>query len=89
VIGTEAQRATIERVAGATFLPLSLAQPAAPVYLLAMRYTLANPSFTSAPQNIAQTLSAPAAATTMGAYYPHVQVCSLSELSAGGASACS
>jgi hypothetical protein len=88
VIGTEAQRAAIERVAGVTFLPLSLAQPAAPLYLLAMRYTLANPSFGSAPQNIVQTLNAPAAAHTMGAYYPHVQVCSLSALSARGASAC-
>ena len=88
VIGTEAQRATIERVAGVTFLPLSLAQPAAPLYLLAMRYTLVNPSFDSAPQNVVQTLSASAAAQTMGAYYPHAQVCSLSVLSAGGASAC-
>ena len=89
VIGTEAQRATIDRVAGATFLPLSLAQPAAPLYLLAMRYTLANPSFEFAPQNITQTESAPAAARTMGAYYPRAQICSLSALSAGGASACS
>ena len=54
VIGTEAQRTTIDRVAGVTFLPLSLAQPAA-LYLLAMRYTLANPTFDSAPQNIVQT----------------------------------
>jgi hypothetical protein len=41
VIGTEAQRTTIERIAGVTFLPLSQAQPAE-LYLLAMRYTLAN-----------------------------------------------
>ena len=88
VIGTEAQRTTIERVAGVTFLPLSLALPATPLYLLAMRYTLVNPSFGSAPQNVAQTLSAPAAAQTMGAYYPHAQVCSLSVLGAGGASPC-
>jgi hypothetical protein len=88
VIGTEAQRATIERVAGVTFLPLSLAQPAAPLYLLAMRYTLANPSFGSAPQNIVQTESAAAAAQTMGAYYPHAQLCSLIALSSQGASAC-
>ena len=87
VIGTEAQRTTIERVAGATFLPLSLAQPAA-LYLLAMRYILANPTFEPAPQNIVQTLSAPAAAQTMGAYYPHARVCSLSALSVGGPSAC-
>jgi hypothetical protein len=88
VIGTEAQRATIDRVAGATFLPLSLAQPAAPLYLLAMRYTLVSPSFGSAPQSIAQTESSPAAARTMGAYYPHARLCSLSAFSAGGASAC-
>jgi hypothetical protein len=88
VIGTEAQRATIERVAGVTFLPLSLVQPSPPVYLLAMRYTLANPSFSSAPQRIVQTESSPAAARTMGAYYPHAQLCSLSALTAGGVSAC-
>jgi hypothetical protein len=87
VIGTEAQRSTIEHVAGVTFLPLSLARPA-PLYLLAMRYTLANLTFESAPQNIAQTGSAPAAAQTMGAYYPHAQVYSLSLLSSGGAPAC-
>ncbi|HTW07619.1 MAG TPA: hypothetical protein VME46_08920 [Acidimicrobiales bacterium] len=88
VIGTEAQRASIERAPGVTFLPLSRAQPAAPLYLLAMRYTLANPSFPFAPQNIVQTLSAPAAARAMGAYYPHARLCSLSALSTGGASAC-
>ena len=88
VIGTEAQRATIERVAGVTFLPLSQAQPPPPLYLLAMRYTLTNPSFHFAPQNIAQTLSAAAAARAMGAFYPRAQLCSLSALSAGGASAC-
>ena len=87
VMGTEAQRTTVERVAGATFLPLSLAQPA-PLYLLAMRYTLSNPTFDSAPQNIAQTGSGAAAAQTMGAYYPHARVCSLSLLAAEGASAC-
>jgi hypothetical protein len=87
VIGTEAQKNAIEHVAGVTFLPLSLTQPA-PLYLLAMRYTLANPTFESAPQNIVQTGSAPAAAQTMGAYYPHAQVCSLSVLSSGGTSAC-
>jgi len=88
VIGTESQRTTTERVAAVTFLPLPLAQPAAPLYLLAMRYTLANPSFDFAPQNVVQTGSAPATAQTTGAYYPHAQVCSLSALSAGGASAC-
>ena len=87
VIGTEAQRTTIERVAGATFLPLSLAQPAA-FYILAMRYTLDNPTFGSGPQNIGQTGSAAAAAQTMGAYYPHAQICSLEVLSARGLSAC-
>lgn len=87
VIGTEAQRAAIEHVAGVTFLPLSLAQPA-PLYLLAMRFTLANPTFESAPQNIVQTGSAAAAAQTMGVYYPHAQVCSLSLLSSRGALAC-
>ena len=87
VIGTEAQRTVIEHVAGVTFLPLSLSQSAA-LYLLAMRYTLANPTFNSAPQDITQTGNATAAARTMGKYYPHAQVCSLSLLSAKGVSAC-
>jgi len=87
VIGTEAQRAIIERAAGVTFLPLSLDQPAA-LYLLAMRFILANPTFDYAPQNIVQTGSAAAASQTMGAYYPHAQICALSALSAEGASAC-
>jgi hypothetical protein len=87
VIGTAGQRTTIEHLAGVTFLPLSLAQPAA-LYFLAMRYTLANPTFDSGPQDIVQTRSAAAAARTMGAYYPHVQVCSLSLVSSQGASAC-
>jgi hypothetical protein len=39
MIGMEAQRASVERVAGVTFQPLSRAQPAAPLYLLAMRDT--------------------------------------------------
>jgi hypothetical protein len=87
VIGTETQRATIERIAGVTFLPLSLAQPS-PLYLLAMRFTLATPTFDAAPQNVTETADPGAAAQTMGAYYPHANVCSLSVLSAGGASAC-
>jgi hypothetical protein len=88
VIGTEAQRTAIERVQGVTFLPLLLAQPAAPAYLLAMRYILANPTFESAPQDIVQTESAAAAAQTMGTYYPHAHVCLLSALIAGGARVC-
>jgi hypothetical protein len=40
-ITRQAQRATIERVAGVTFLPVSLAQPEARRYILAMWDTLA------------------------------------------------
>jgi hypothetical protein len=87
VIGTEAQRAAIEHAAGVTFLPLSLGQPA-PLYLLAMRFTLANPTFDASPQNVAETADPAAAAQTMGAYYPHAKVCPLSVLSAGGVAAC-
>lgn len=87
VIGTEAQRATIEQVAGVTFLPLSLAQPA-PLYLLAMRFTLANSTFEAGPQSVRETADPAAAAQTMGAYYPHAKVCSLSVISTEGASAC-
>lgn len=87
VIGTEAQRSSVEHIAGVTFLPLSLTQPA-PFYYLALRYTLANPTFAAAPQNIAQADSAVAAAAVMGPFYPHAEVCPLSILTTRGMSAC-
>ena len=47
VMGTEAQRAAIESVPGATFLPFSAAQPGA-THILIFREILANPGFASA-----------------------------------------
>jgi hypothetical protein len=87
VIGTEAQRAAIERIPGVTFLPLSSAEPNA-LHLLAMRNTLVNPTFAASPQNVTQTGSPAAAAAVMGTYYPVAKVCALSVLTAGGSEAC-
>jgi hypothetical protein len=87
VIGTEAQRAAIERVPGVTFLPLSSAQPTT-IHLLTLRNTLVSPSFTTSAQNVSQTGSPAAAAAVMGAYYPVARVCALSILTAAGPQAC-
>jgi hypothetical protein len=87
VIGTEAERAAIERIPGVTFLPLSSAKPTA-VHVLTMRNTLVNPTFVASPQNVSQTGSPAAAAAVMGAYYPVARVCALSLLTAGGPQAC-
>ena len=87
VLGTEAQRAAIEGVAGATFLPFSAAQPTT-THLLAFRYMLANPSFANSPARVAQDNDPAATAAVMGPYYPQARVCPLSTLVAAGVSGC-
>ena len=86
VIGTEAQRAAIERIPHATFLPLSITQPTAP-YLLFLRNTLVVRSFASSVQN-APYHSPSAAAHAMGHYYPRAFVCALVTLNTKGVHAC-
>jgi hypothetical protein len=87
VVGTEAQRAAIERIPGVTFLPLSSAQPTA-LHLLVLRYTLVSPNFGSSPQNVSQTSNPSAAAAAMGPYYPRARVCSLNTLAAEAGQVC-
>ncbi len=87
VLGTEAQRATIERVADTTFLPFSAAQPAT-THLLMFRFMLVNPSFASSPGRVTQANDPAATAAVMGPYYPRATVCSLTTLVAAGVAGC-
>jgi hypothetical protein len=76
VIGTEAQRAAIESVPGATFLPFATNQTT-PVYALLLRNTLVDPAFPHTTANVTQTGDPATAAAAMGAYYPRISVCPL------------
>lgn len=87
VIGSEAQRAAISRVAGATFLPFSDNQTT-PLYLLWLRNELVNPVFAHSAQAVTQADDAGAAAAAMGPYYPRVYTCALATLTAKGITAC-
>jgi hypothetical protein len=87
VIGSEAQRAAIDRVPGVTFLPFSTAHPTG-LYLVALRNTLVSSSFAHSPQAITQASDPAAAAAAMGAYYPRATVCPLATLTAHGPQGC-
>lgn len=87
VVGSEAQRAVISRVAGATFLPFSDSQTT-PLYLLWLRNVLVNPGFAQSAQAVTQADDAVAAAAAMGPYYPRVFTCALARLTAKGITAC-
>ena len=87
VIGTESQRSAIEQIAGATFLPFSLDDPAQP-YVLSFRNMLPSPTFAEATQNVPTDASPALAAAIMGPYYPRLAFCSLATLAHGGANAC-
>jgi hypothetical protein len=87
VVGTEAQRAQIDHVRGATFLPFSTADPATEE-LLMLRNMLASSSFTEDVQSVPPDGNPVVAADVMGAYYPKAAVCSLSTLITQGAQAC-
>jgi hypothetical protein len=87
VIGSEAQKAAISKVPGATFLPFSSTQTTR-LYLLLLRNILVNPDFAHSAQKVAQEDDAPAAAAAMGPYYPSVSQCPLATLTTKGLSAC-
>lgn len=87
VIGSESQRAAIDRVPGVTFLPFAAVQTGS-VYLLALRNTLVSGSFTHSVEDVTQAYDAAAAAAAMGPYYPRASVCSLVSLEAKGPLAC-
>ncbi len=87
VVGTEAQRAAIEAMRGATFVPFSTAQPAT-THVLLLRNMLPSPDFAAAVQNVPPGSGAAGAAQVMGPYYPRAAVCPLATLAASGAGAC-
>jgi hypothetical protein len=87
VIGAESQRAAIERIPGATFIPWSLADPGQP-YKIYLRNMLPNPAFAEAIQNVPANGDPASAATVMGPYYPRLGFCSLRILAASGPDAC-
>jgi hypothetical protein len=87
VVGTESQRAAIERIPGATFLPFSTAYPTQIHYLL-FRDMVANPDFAKAIQNVPDNGSPASAAAVMGPYYPRAAFCPLATLTHGGPQAC-
>lgn len=83
VIGTESQRAAIDRVPGVTFLPFATDQTT-PLYVLLLRNTLVNPMFPNSAASITQTGDPVSAAAAMGAYYPRISVCALTALTTNG-----
>ena len=87
VVGTEAQRAVIERIPGATFLPFSAAEPTQ-AHKLNVRNMLPNPDFHNAIQNVPADGNASSAEAVMGPYYPQAAFCSLATLANSGPNAC-
>jgi hypothetical protein len=87
VIGTEDQRAGIEAIPGATFLPFSTTNPSQ-AYKLNLRNMLANSAFAEAIQNVPANGSPASAAAAMGPYYPRMGFCSLATLAASGPTVC-
>jgi hypothetical protein len=87
VVGTEAQRAAIDRIPGTTFIPFSTADPTT-THLLMLRNMLVSPGFAQAIQNVPPGSAAAAAAAVMGPYYPQAAICPLATLAAQGPAAC-
>jgi hypothetical protein len=95
VIGTESQRAEIDRIPDVTFLPFATNQ-SSPLYVLLLRDMLVSSQFTQSAQNVtltsqpaSQPASRPAAAAVaMGLYYPRASVCPPTTLNAQGPQAC-
>ncbi|WP_322781000.1 hypothetical protein [Frankia sp. Cas4] len=85
VVGTEAQRAAVDGIPGATFIPFSTDNPTTP-HVLLLRNLLGN--FPYAVQNVPPDNNPASAAAVMGSYYPQAAVCPLSTLQAGGPAAC-
>ncbi|WP_367046204.1 hypothetical protein [Streptomyces sp. Je 1-332] len=87
VVGTEAQRATIDAVPGVTFVPLSAATPTAK-HVLILRNMLAATGFAEAIQQVPTGSDSGRTAQVMGDYYPRTGYCVLATLSASGPDAC-
>jgi hypothetical protein len=87
VIGTEAQRARIEQIPNATFLPFSTSHRHEQVEIT-LRNMLVSSGFAEAIQNVPTDDDPSSAATVMGPYYPTDVVCSLNTLRREGVDAC-
>jgi hypothetical protein len=87
VVGTEAQRAAVERIPGVTFVPWSAARPRAQ-HLIFLRNMLANGHFGPAIQNVAEDQDPASAQAVMGEYYPRDAICPLATVETAGAGAC-
>ncbi len=87
VVGTEAQRAAIDQIPGATFLPFSTAQPTTK-HLLLLRSMLVNPSFAKAVQNVPENGNPASAAAVTGPCYPRAAICPLAPLASSGPATC-
>lgn len=87
VVGTEAQRARIEKVPGVTFLPFSLDKPNYP-HAIMLRNMVVDPGFKEAVQNVPENGNWESAAEVMGPYYPRITTCTLKSLIANGPGNC-
>jgi hypothetical protein len=87
VIGTETQRATIEKIPGVTFLPYSNVQLLAKHTVL-LRNMVVDPDFPQAVQNVPADGDPASAAMVMGPYYPTAKACTLAGLIARGPRSC-
>ncbi|MEV6067796.1 hypothetical protein AB0L82_14680 [Nocardia sp. NPDC052001] len=76
VLGTEAQRARIEAMPGATFVPLSSAHPTTQEAIL-LRNMLPASDFRQAVQSVPVNGTPAQAAEIMGPYYPRATMCPL------------
>jgi len=87
VVGTEAQRARIEKVPGVTFLPFSLDNPRMP-HAIMLRNMVVDPGFKEAIQNVPEDGNWESAAEVMGSYYPRITTCTVKSLIANGPDNC-
>ena len=86
IVGTEDQRAQIDAIPAANFVPLSAEEPGN--HLLLLRNLLPNSDFGPAIQNVPLDATPEQTAAVMGDYYPRTVVCPLASVVAQGISAC-
>ncbi|WP_435590321.1 hypothetical protein [Nocardia sp. bgisy118] len=82
IVADESQRAAVESIPGATFVPWSEEHPDS-VHILMLRNMLPADSFDSAIQRVAPGTSPADTAAQMGEYYPHAAQCDLPAVTAG------
>jgi hypothetical protein len=87
IVGTESQRAAIDRIPGATFLPLDQSDPSQ-AYKINLRNMLPNQGFAEAVQHVPADNSPASAAAVMGLYYPETALCSIRIIQTGGVAKC-